>query len=132
MADKKTIKTKLVQVGTEKVDMPWTLSDIVIDSTTGKTVKEQVDNINNEIGKPKEYVISTDTDALEVVNDSANPSNAQIKLSDANQYGGTFIVGDKVKLVDSTGLYKYVDDNINTIKIELIRDDIGTNGISFN
>ena len=131
MADKKTIKTKLVQVGTEKVDMPWTISDIVIDSTTGKTVKEQVDNINNEIGKPKEYVISTDTDALEVVEDSTTPSDVQIKLSDANQYGGTFVVGNKVKLVDSTGIYKVIDDSINEDKIEFVRDNIGSDGISF-
>lgn len=128
--EKKTIKTKLVQVGTEKIDMPYTLDQFVI-TTDGKTVKEQVDNINNEIGKPKEYVISTDTDALEVVENSTTPSNVQIKLSDANQYGGTFVAGDKVKLVDSTGIYKVIDDSINGDKIEFVRDNIGSDGISF-
>lgn len=44
----------------------------------------------------------------------------------------TEIGTQKTDTEDSTGLYKYVDDNISTIKIELVRDDVGTDGISFD
>lgn len=139
--EKKTLKTRLIQVGSQKFDAPYSLADLII-TTDGKTVKEILDEFDVEIGDKKvesvpqhyESCLQTDEGALEVVN-TVTDSSTQIALANVN---GVAVVGEYVRLVNeipelpATGMYKYVDDNISTIKIELVRDDIGTDGISFN
>ena len=51
--EKKTLKTRLIQVGSQKFDAPYSLADLII-TTDGKTVKEILDEFNVEIGNPKD------------------------------------------------------------------------------
>ena len=51
--EKKTLKTRLIQVGSQKFDAPYSLADLII-TTDGKTVKEILDEFDVEIGNPKD------------------------------------------------------------------------------
>ena len=51
--EKKTLKTRLIQVGSQKFDAPYSLADLII-TTDGRTVKEILDEFDVEIGNPKD------------------------------------------------------------------------------
>ena len=85
-----------------------------------------ITEIKTEIGTkyvaaiPEAYIScdSSDSEALEIVDDSTTPTSTQITVTNANAFGGSFIAGDYVKYRiavdkdDATGIYKYIDDKI--------------------
>ena len=156
--EKKTIKTKLVQVGTEKIDMPYTLDQFVI-TTDGKTVKELLDELDVEIGVPKDVDNNIDATGLyKLIEDKTiDTSTLQLKEDNSlittdktvvgaiaeiiNEYLGSkklvYLTQAEYDLLsdsdknDTTKVYN-ITDAVEKEPITFVRDDIGTDGISFN
>ena len=72
------------------------------------------DKTRTVIDTPENYVAcqSTDTDALEVVDDSASPTATQVKLSTVQAFVPTALVGEYYKHVDEVS---HVEDYEDTI-----------------
>ena len=157
--EKKTIKTKLVQVGSEKIDMPFSLTELILDSTSSKTVKEILDEFDVEIGNPKDVDNNIDATGLyKLIEDKTiDTSTLQLKEDDSlittdktvvgaiaeiiNEYLGSkkliYLTQAEYDLLsdsdknDTTKVYN-ITDAVEKEPITFVRDDIGTDGISFN
>ena len=105
--EKKTIKTKLVQVGSEKIDMPFSLSEFILDSTSGKTVKELLDELDIEIGNPA--TDDTLATGLYKAIEDIDLTDYQTKTDD------TLVTTDKTIV----GAINELDTNIDNIKTEI-------------
>ena len=98
------------------IDNTWV---VLPDSVTITEIKTEI-GTKYVAAIPEAYIScdSSDSEALEIVDDSTTPTSTQITVTNANAFGGSFIVGDYVKHrlavdgVSATGIYKYIDDKI--------------------
>lgn len=109
--DINTIKTDLgtAQLTTTAQDIRGAVNEVVV----------QYKDIENNVGLKREYIEAQQgqTDALEVVaNDTASLTATQIKLNEANKYGGRFTIGNYVKYQESTGINNKLDTHDSIIK----------------
>ena len=102
-------KTNLVNAINELDNEIGDLDDLTTDDKTDLVTAINEHDI--EIGKKRYYKISTDANALEVVADDADPfdETTQIRLTKANINGGNFAIGNKVVLIESTGIHHDID-----------------------
>ena len=98
------------------IDNTWV---VLPDSVTITEIKTEI-GTKYVAAIPEAYIScdSSDSEALEIVDNSTTPTSTQITVTNANAFGGSFIVGDYVKHrlavdgVSATGIYKYIDDKI--------------------
>ena len=81
--EKKTLKTRLIQVGSQKFDAPYSLADLII-TTDGKTVKEILDEFNVEIGNPKDVDNNIDATGLYKLIEDKTIDTSTLQLKEDN------------------------------------------------
>ena len=156
--EKKTLKTRLIQVGSPKLDAPYSLADLII-TTDGKTVKEILDEFDVEIGNPKDVDNNIDATGLyKLIEDKTiDTSTLQLKEDNSlittdktvigaiaeiiNEYLGSkklvYLTQAEYDLLsdsdknDTTKVYN-ITDPVEKEPITFASDDIRTDGISFN
>lgn len=81
--EKKTLKTRLIQVGSQKFDAPYSLADLII-TTDGKTVKEILDEFNVEIGNPKDVDNNIEATGLYKLIEDKTMDTSTLQLKEDN------------------------------------------------
>ena len=81
--EKKTLKTRLIQVGSQKFDAPYSLADLII-TTDGKTVKEILDEFDVEIGNPKDVDNNIDATGLYKLIEDKTIDTSTLQLKEDN------------------------------------------------
>ena len=97
------------------------------------------DKTRTVIDTPENYVAcqSTDTDALEVVDDSAVPTSTQVKLSTVQAFVPTAVVGEYYQHVDEVShdepyedtIYRKKDDSYSSKEIDDKLMEIASGGL---